>query len=77
MRLHVFAVGPGPASGEPLPLGAWLVIHNEASAGVIIASSILVSRALAPAELTWMTSQAPSASTPDCRAMRNTLEPAP
>lgn len=35
-----------------LALGAWLVIHNEATAGVIIASSILVSRALAPAELT-------------------------
>ncbi len=34
-----------------LALGAWLVIHNEATAGVIIASSILVSRALAPAEL--------------------------
>ena len=35
-----------------LALGAWLVIHNEATAGVIIASSILVSRALAPAEMT-------------------------
>ena len=34
-----------------LGLGAYLVIHQEASAGVIIASSILVSRALAPVEL--------------------------
>lgn len=34
-----------------LALGAWLVIHNEATGGIIIASSILVSRALAPAEL--------------------------
>src|SRR5262245_64456249 len=34
-----------------LGLGAYLVIYQEASAGVIIASSILVSRALAPVEL--------------------------
>ena len=34
-----------------LGLGAYLVIHQEASAGVIIASAILVSRALAPVEL--------------------------
>ncbi|GJD37514.1 type I secretion system permease/ATPase [Methylobacterium aerolatum] len=34
-----------------LALGAWLVIRNEATGGIIIASSILVSRALAPAEL--------------------------
>jgi ATP-binding cassette, subfamily C, type I secretion system permease/ATPase len=33
-----------------LGLGAYLVIHGEVSAGVIIASSILVSRALAPVE---------------------------
>ena len=33
-----------------LGLGAYLVIHGQASAGVIIASSILVSRALAPIE---------------------------
>ena len=33
-----------------LGLGAYLVIYGEASAGVIIASSILVSRALAPVE---------------------------
>ncbi|CAO4167672.1 Type I secretion protein [Methylorubrum aminovorans] len=34
-----------------LALGAYLVINNLASGGVIIASSILVARALAPAEL--------------------------
>ncbi|WP_246412799.1 type I secretion system permease/ATPase [Methylobacterium brachythecii] len=34
-----------------LALGAWLVINNMATGGIIIASSILVSRALAPAEL--------------------------
>jgi ATP-binding cassette subfamily C protein len=34
-----------------LGLGAYLVIHQEATAGVIIASAILVSRALAPVEL--------------------------
>jgi ATP-binding cassette subfamily C protein len=34
-----------------LGLGAYLVINQEATAGIIIASSILVSRALAPVEL--------------------------
>jgi ATP-binding cassette subfamily C protein len=34
-----------------LGLGAYLVIHQEATAGVIIASAILMSRALAPVEL--------------------------
>ncbi|WP_082507650.1 type I secretion system permease/ATPase [Methylobacterium sp. Leaf113] len=34
-----------------LALGAFLVINNQATGGVIIASSILVARALAPAEM--------------------------
>lgn len=34
-----------------LALGAYLVINNQATGGIIIASSILVSRALAPAEM--------------------------
>ncbi|KQO56682.1 type I secretion protein [Methylobacterium sp. Leaf87] len=34
-----------------LAIGAYLVINGQASAGIIIASSILVARALAPAEL--------------------------
>lgn len=33
-----------------LAVGAWLVIHNEATAGIIIASSILSARALAPVD---------------------------
>jgi len=35
-----------------LAVGAWLVIHQEASAGIIIAGSILSARALAPVDLT-------------------------
>lgn len=34
-----------------LGVGAWLVIHGEATAGIIIAGSILVGRALAPVDL--------------------------
>ena len=34
-----------------LAVGAFLVIHQEASAGIIIASSILSARALAPVDL--------------------------
>ena len=34
-----------------LGIGAYLVIHNEATGGIMIASSILVSQALAPVEL--------------------------
>lgn len=34
-----------------LGVGAWLVIHGEATAGVIIAGSILAGRALAPVDL--------------------------
>ncbi len=43
-----------------LAVGAYLVINQEATAGIIIASSILVSRALAPVELSianWKTFQ--------------------
>ncbi|HZB54587.1 MAG TPA: type I secretion system permease/ATPase [Reyranella sp.] len=35
-----------------LGIGAWLVINQQATAGIIIASSILTSRALAPVEVT-------------------------
>ena len=34
-----------------LGLGAYLVIHGQATGGIMIASSILVARALAPVEL--------------------------
>ncbi len=34
-----------------LAIGAWLVIHQEATAGIIIAGSILSARALAPVDL--------------------------
>src|SRR5260370_4655227 len=34
-----------------LGIGAWLVINQQATAGIIIASSILTPRALAPVEL--------------------------
>ena len=34
-----------------LAVGAYLVIHQEASAGIIIAGSILSARALAPVDL--------------------------
>ena len=42
---------PGPPLSIVLGIGAYLVILQEASPGIIIASSILVSRALAPVEL--------------------------
>jgi ATP-binding cassette subfamily C protein len=34
-----------------LAVGAWLVIHQEATGGIMIASSILTARALAPADM--------------------------
>lgn len=34
-----------------LAVGAWLVIHQESTSGIIIAGSILGSRALAPVDL--------------------------
>lgn len=34
-----------------LALGAWLVIHQEATAGVMLASTILAARALAPVDM--------------------------
>ncbi|RUY33313.1 type I secretion system permease/ATPase, partial [Mesorhizobium sp. M7A.F.Ca.US.001.04.1.1] len=34
-----------------LAIGAWLVIHQEATGGIMIASSIIMSRALAPIDL--------------------------
>src|SRR4026207_2009539 len=34
-----------------LGIGAWLVINQQATAGIIIASSILTARALAPVEV--------------------------
>ena len=34
-----------------LAVGAWLVIHQESTAGIIIAGSILGGRALAPVDL--------------------------
>jgi len=58
-RVSDVATGLGTASrvartalqSGVLALGAYLVINGQATPGVIIASSILVSRALAPAEL--------------------------
>ena len=41
----------GRCNRRVLGIGAWLVINQQATAGIIIASSILTSRALAPVEL--------------------------